>query len=73
MKTKTMSTPLTFGELKAVESFISFPVDGDDSGHGGFRKGGYLFAKKDSKSAIRLVDGNNSTFPKTMEVLLVIL
>ncbi len=41
----TQSKPLTFGELKAGQKFISFPTDGDDSGHGGFRKGAYLFTK----------------------------
>jgi len=40
-----MSKPLTFGELEIRDYFIDFPIDGDDSGHGGFRNGSYLFKK----------------------------
>lgn len=41
----TSSKPLTFAELKIGDTFISFPSDGDDSGHGGFRKGAWLMRK----------------------------
>jgi hypothetical protein len=40
-----MSKPLTFRELSIGDCFISFPTDGDDSGHGGYRKGSYLLRK----------------------------
>jgi len=40
-----MSTPLTFKELQEGAKFICFPIDGDDSGHGGYRQGSYLFTK----------------------------
>lgn len=36
---------LTFGELKVGQKFIGLPVPGDNSGHGGFKKGSYLFIK----------------------------
>lgn len=41
----TRSKPLTLGELENGDYFIAFPLDGDDSGHGGFRKGSYLMRK----------------------------
>lgn len=55
------SIPLTFGELQVGDKFISFPLDGDDSGHGGYRKGSYLFEKtsnEDRASAFKLVDNS---------------
>jgi len=42
---KTTSKPLTFGELAVGDCFIGFPIDGDDSGHGGFRETHNLFWK----------------------------
>jgi hypothetical protein len=39
------SKPKTLGDLKAGDKFIFFPMDGDDSGHGGFRSGTRLFVK----------------------------
>ena len=81
--TMTTSKPLTFGELEIGESFISFPVDGDDSGHGGFRKGFYVFKKinflpsgtPDSDlNAQRLIDNiPSSHIPDEMRVLKIIL
>lgn len=79
---KTQSKPLTFGELKIGDSFIGFPTDGDDSGHGGFRNGSYVFKKIESPlkyglhdnkcgltdNATRLLDKNNSHFPDSMLV-----
>ncbi len=76
------STPLTFGELKIGDHFVDFPTDGDDSGHGGFRKGAYVFQKiKKEKTthkevyenAVRLFDKNKSGFPDAMTVYKVIL
>lgn len=75
----TTSSPLTFGELEVGEYFIDFPTDGDDSGHGGFRKGAYLFKKVVPftnhwfENAFRLVDGVGSHMPDTMQVYKVIL
>lgn len=58
------SKPLTFGELNCGDKFIAFPSDGDDDGHGGFRKGDWLFQKMhgacrgdDGANVIRLADG----------------
>ena len=75
----TQSIPLTFGELKVGDRFIGFPLDGDDSGHGGFRNGSYLFEKisdgdRVSKmelvdNARRLVDGVVVHDPRAMKVL----
>ncbi len=79
---KMESKPLTFGELKVGEHFVDFPTDGDDSGHGGFRRGSYVFEKIDPTStkienwfenAIRKMDKVKSTFPDTMLVYKVIL
>ena len=75
------SKPLTFGELKVGEHFVDFPTDGDDSGHGGFRGGAYMFKKTEPKeflgdvyeNAFRLTDGNRSYFPDKMQVYKVIL
>ncbi len=76
------SKPLTFGELKVGEFFIGFPTDGDDSGHGGFRGGSYVFKKTEPtptkwhdifENSFRLMDGSKSTYPDTMLVLNVIM
>jgi hypothetical protein len=73
-----MSTPLTFAELEEGAKFIAFPIDGDDSGHGGFRKGSYLFTKIKPKkgrhgaNAVKSSDNTFSTMTPSMQVLLVI-
>jgi hypothetical protein len=41
--------PLRFGEIKVGESFIGFPLPGDNSGHGGFRGTNFLFIKTTEK------------------------
>ncbi len=41
--------PLTFGELKVGQKFISLPLPGDNDGHGGFRKAHYIFTKTHQK------------------------
>lgn len=74
----TESKPLTFGELKLGDHFVDFPMDGDDSGHGGFRKGVYVFEKIGKQhdrpeNAIRVMDDMDSTFPDTMQVYKIIL
>jgi hypothetical protein len=77
-----MSKPLTFGELEVGDFFVDFPTDGDDSGHGGYRKGAYVFKKCNPtktafpsylENAFRLVDGSKSKFPDTMLVFKVIM
>lgn len=40
-----MSRKLTFGELQIGESFICFPIDGDNNGHGGYLGQQNLFIK----------------------------
>lgn len=40
-----ISTPLQVRDLKVGDTFIFFPGDGDDSGHGGFKGGSRLFVK----------------------------
>jgi hypothetical protein len=41
----TYSKPLTLADLKVWDTFIVFPSDGDDHGHGGFKGGGRLYVK----------------------------
>ena len=36
---------LTFGELKIGQKFISLPLPGDNSGHGGFLGAHHIFTK----------------------------
>lgn len=73
--------PLTFGDLQKGDKFISMPSPGDNSGHGGFLNGSYLFMKTDlvthstpfSKSlpanSIRLSDGSPTHCHDTMWIL----
>ena len=63
---------LTFGELELGSYFIGFPTDGDNSGHGGYLQGHYLFIKTESDTGIRLSDANFSTFPESMYVIKVL-
>lgn len=85
MAQKTMSKPLTFGELKQGDKFIVFPEDGDDHGHGGFRNGAWIMMKTEPTldrqtiklglkgniydNYIRLVDGVHSSLPDAIEVI----
>jgi len=39
------SRPSRLEDLPIGAHFICFPYDGDDSGHGGFKKGSYLMTK----------------------------
>ena len=67
----SMSKPLTFGELSVGDAFISFPWDGDDSGHGGYRGHSYLFTKipeGDRGNSIR-GDGAVSHMPNCLVVI----
>jgi len=78
----TTSKPLTFGELKIGDFFIGFPEDGDDSGHGGYRRGSYLFEKVEERkperrymhgdNAIKVCDGVESHMPDGMKVVKVL-
>lgn len=59
---------LTFGNLEIGDSFISFPLPGDNSGHGGgYLSGSYLF-KKTSNEAAEDDRGVSSSFPMTMPI-----
>ncbi len=72
-----MSKPLTFKELKEGTKFIAFPEDGDDHGHGGFRKGAWIFIKlrhsegKNKENAVRCVDGLLNHWSGNMKVYIV--
>jgi hypothetical protein len=70
-----MSKPLTFAELGVGKAFIFFPRDGDDSGHGGYRKPYRVFWKLSDvtePNAVDAVDGTPSNMTPGMEVLRVI-
>ncbi|HTM68135.1 MAG TPA: hypothetical protein VL426_02445 [Candidatus Binatia bacterium] len=76
------SIPLTFAELEVGEHFIAFPSDGDDSGHGGYRRGQRLFRKisaEDRTGPSQLVEnaeatgtGTRSHMPLGMRILKII-
>ena len=51
-----MSKPIEFYELFDGDYFISFPSDGDDSGHGGYRGTSFVFRK------VKTYDGHNNCF-----------
>lgn len=72
------SVPLTFDELQVDDCFISFPDDGDDSGHGGYRGTKYLLRKtrhigetydplKDNYVCI--TNGSEGSLPPTFQVI----
>lgn len=63
------SEKLTFGKLPIGEKFICLPVEGDNSGHGGFKGAHYIFKKMDNESGLRKTKGQRSTFPSTMEII----
>ncbi|MEY4744799.1 MAG: hypothetical protein RL272_744 [Candidatus Parcubacteria bacterium] len=77
------SKPLTFGELAVGEHFVAFPLDGDDSGHGGFRRGHNLFRKISMEDRTGPADlaqnaqatgsGTRSHMPPGMKVLKVVI
>jgi hypothetical protein len=64
-----MSEYLTFGELAKGSRFIMWPVDGDNSGHGGYRSPEYLWIKHDENYAVRTVDGGLVEFSRTTQVI----
>jgi len=61
--------PLTFGELKPGEKFISLPIPGDNSGHGGFRGTSWIFIKTEEKKAKNEKNSTENTCPDSMFVL----
>lgn len=72
------SEKLTFGSLKRGDKFISFPLDGDNSGHGGYLGSSYLFvvtreagglALNTAGAAINIRTGVESSCPNAMYVL----
>lgn len=74
---QTHSQPLTFGELEVGDRFIAFPTDGDDSGHGGFRVGYFLYRKEsenfDATNAVGVWDGCRMSATRTMRVLRILM
>lgn len=70
-----------FKDLKIGTKFITFPIDGDNSGHGGYLGSHYIFIKfagnKKTKyslvsgNSIRLKDGNVSAMTDEMKVIIV--
>lgn len=64
-----VSVPLTFGELAIREHFIGFPLDGDDSGHGGFRGAHNVFVKLSHDEAMNITSHTLSHCPEKMQVL----
>ena len=70
-----MFDKLTFRELKEGNRFISFPLPGDNRGHGGFRGTNYIFQKlsmsegSHGENSVRLIDGTLSRMPDGMLVL----
>lgn len=77
------SAMLTFENLKVGDKFISMPLPGDDSGHGGFKRGAYIFEKikgrpsiffrdEENDNAKRLMDGQVTTYLKKMHVIKVL-
>lgn len=57
--------PMTFGELKVGDKFISMPMPGDNAGHGGFRGPHYIYEKisdnsRKSDPRSRLLDGGSA-------------
>lgn len=71
-----MGNKLTFGELELSDKFIVFPIAGDDSGHGGFKGGHYIFYKwkydedgQDIFCAKKFSDGVFSMLPDSIEVI----
>jgi len=66
------SQPLVFTDLMIGDHYIGFPSDGDDSGHGGFRKGSYLFRKTSDTHAVRLFDGSECSGSRHLQVIKVL-
>lgn len=67
---------LTYGELDIGDSFIGFPLPGDNSGHGGYKQAHIIWYKTsydselhENKKAKRFSDGILSDFPDTMHVI----
>lgn len=74
-----------FGDLKVGQMFIALPDPGDNHGHGGFLGKSFIFKKTAKKvihppgskgiygipqgRAKRMLDGQNSDFPHSMDVL----
>ena len=73
--------PLTFGDLQIGDNYIALPTPGDNSGHGGFKIGSYVFKKikevrenanhnlEIKSNSVRLLDGTLSNTPNSMVVI----
>lgn len=71
----TQSQLLTLGELEVGSNFIVFPTDGDDSGHGGFRRAKVLFTKllaTDGDNVRAITSQTESRLPDDTKVIRVV-
>jgi len=72
---KKLEGKLTFGDLEKGEFFISFPVDGDNDGHGGYLGAHYIFQKTGEKQAkryylnLKSYARFTSSFPESMDII----
>jgi hypothetical protein len=68
-----MCDKLRFGELAVGDRFISFPVPGDDAGHGGLRGTQFIFTKTQAKdredNALKECNGFMSRLPDGLTVI----
>lgn len=77
LRHQRMKRVANFTELGIGKAFIAFPRDGDDSGHGGYRKPYRLFWKISNAAppmdnAVATACRTPSSFPLAMEVIAVI-
>lgn len=76
--TQLSEQKLEFGQLEIGDCFIYWPVPGDNSGHGGYLRGSYLFTKTGNTSdclnsgVAKNGRGIESTIPHRMPVLKVV-
>jgi hypothetical protein len=61
--------PLTFADLDEGDVYLSFPLPGDDAGHGGFRGTNYLFKKLTPTGSMRIIDDVSCSCTPGMLVL----
>lgn len=67
---KELKTPI-FGDIPIGTKFIGFPIDGDNSGHGGYMGAYHVFVKTDDEHATNIKYGHSSIYPKSMKILIV--
>lgn len=64
---------ITFSDIPVGSYFITFPVDGDNSGHGGFMVKHNVFVKLDKIKAANIRTHTISTYPKVCQMKVVLL